>query len=114
MSYDYPELYYRVYPKVIDTVDKHLSSNTAIESITDEDIEKMIDEVYIKMVKEYPEIHEDPLERRGRGSRVKSAQRHFFGRGRLTRDLITIILISELLRRHHSGNFWNDPYTYPW
>ncbi|MBU5426370.1 hypothetical protein KQI41_08070 [Tissierella pigra] len=101
MSYDYPELYYRIYPKVISRVDEHLSGNYSMEEITKEQMEKMVDDIYIKMVEECPEIHEDPYERRHRG-RYRGMQNIFYGRSRIVRDLITILLISELLRRNQS------------
>lgn len=72
-----------------------------MEQMTKEKMEKIVDDIYIKMVQECPEIHEDPYERRYRG-RVRAEQRIFYGRSRLTRDLITILLISELFRRNHS------------
>lgn len=100
MSYDYPELYYRVYPKIISVVNEHLDENCSMEQITDEQMEKMIDDIYIKMVRECPEIHEDPYERRYRPSKVRGEQRIFYGRSRIIRDLISIFLISELLRRN--------------
>ncbi len=102
MSYDYPELYYKVYPKIILAVNEHLDENCSLDQITDEQMEKMVDDIYIKMVRECPEIHEDPYERRNRSSRVRSEQIIFYGRGRIIRDLITIFLISELLRRNRT------------
>ncbi len=102
MYYDYPELYYRIYPKVIAAVNEHLDENCAVEEITQEQMEKMVDDIYIKMARECPEIHEDPYERRHRPGRVRGEQNIFYGRGRIIRDLITILLISELLRRNRS------------
>lgn len=99
MSYDYPELYYRVYPKIISTVNEYLDEKFSIEEITDEKMNKMVDDIYIKIVRECPEIHEDPYERRYRG---RATQRTFYGRGRIIRDLISIFLISELLRRNQT------------
>lgn len=101
MSYDYPELYYRIYPKVISRVNEHLNERSYMEEITMEQMDKMVDDIYIKMVEECPEIHEDPYERRYRG-RVRGTQSIFYGRSRIVRDLITILLISELLRRNQS------------
>lgn len=101
MYYDYPELYYRIYPKVIDAVNQHLDENCSMEEMTKEQMDKIVDDVYIKMVRECPEIHEDPYERRSRG-RVRAEQGIFYGRSRIIRDLITILLISELFRRNQS------------
>ncbi|NLK44124.1 MAG: hypothetical protein GX300_07015 [Tissierellia bacterium] len=101
MNFDYPELYYRIYPKVIGEIDNNLDENCSMENITKEQMEKMVDNIYMEMVKECPEIHEDPYERRYRG-RVRGEQRIFYGRSRIVRDLITILFISELLRRNRS------------
>lgn len=100
MSFDYPELYYRVYPKVIAAINEELDENCPVEQITEEQMNRMVDKIYIKMVHECPEIHEDPYERRSR--RVRGEQGIFYGRSRIVRDLITIFLISELLRRNKS------------
>lgn len=101
MSYDYPELYYRVYPKVMAAVDAELNGRNPINEISNEQMDKMVNDVYYDMVEEYPEIHEDPYERRYRG-RVRGEQRIFFGRSRILRDFITVLLISELLRRNQT------------
>ena len=101
MNYDYPELYYRIYPKVIEVVNDNEKNNINVNDITDEQLNKMADTVYIRLVEEYPEIHEDPIERRYRRGRYSSMQRPYYGRMRITRDLITILLISELLRRRN-------------
>lgn len=105
MNFDYPELYYRIYPKVIDTVSRYLDNNPKVENIPKEDMEKMIDEVYKNLVAECPEIGEDPMERRARGPRYRITNRPIYGRRRLARDIISIILLSELLRRI-------NPYVY--
>ncbi|NLV87790.1 MAG: hypothetical protein GX021_00280 [Tissierellia bacterium] len=103
MNFDYPELYYRIYPKAIAEIDNNLDENCSMENITREQMEKMVDNIYMKMVKECPEIDEDPYERRYRGrGRVRGEQRIFYGRSRIIRDLITILLIAELFRRNQS------------
>ena len=33
MHYDYPELYYRIYPKVISAVNEHLDDNCSMERL---------------------------------------------------------------------------------
>ena len=118
MDYNYPELYYRIYPKAIDAVSRYLNNKENQENITEEEMEGMIDEVYEKMVVECPEINEDPVERRGRGGRHRVAQRPFFGRRRLVRDIISIILLSELLRRINPYGYGYGPgyydYSSPW
>ena len=114
MDYNYPELYYRIYPKVIDTVSRYMDSNQHFHDITEEDMERMVDDVYEKMVVECPEIAEDPMERRSRGSRYRTAQRPFFGRRRLVRDIISIILLSELLRRTNPYGYGYGSEYSPW
>lgn len=112
MNRDYPEIYYRVYPKIIQSINSHLGDDYSIDTISDEELDAMIDEVFYKVTKECPEIYQDPSERRGR-DKVRSAQRPFYGRGRITRDLIAIFLISELLRRNNYREYPLSPYYYP-
>lgn len=97
MNIDYPELYYRVYPKILSTIDKYLDEDFFIEELTEEEIEEMVDNIYMELVKELPEIHEDSYEIRV--SRMRRKPRTFYGRSRIIRDLISVFLISELLRR---------------
>lgn len=104
MRMNYPELYYRIYPKAIDCIDKYLKNNPNLIDITDEMVEEMVDEVYDKLVYEFPELDEDPMERR-RG-RYKSLQRPLYDRRRLARDIIAIIIISELIRRLNPRLFY--------
>src|SRR5690554_5810742 len=112
-NWDYPELYYRIYPKLLESMNEHLGADYSNEVISDEKAKLIVDDVYSKMVRECPEIDSDPIDRRGRG-RVKSAQRIYYGRGRLVRDLITILLLSELLRRSQFGGRYQNPYFYPY
>lgn len=105
MNYDfnYPDLYYQVYSKVMEVLSKNIHSE--INSLSQDLVEKMIDEVYIDIVDLYPEIDEDPVERRSRFPKYSRInKRYYYGRKKLLRDFISIILISELLRRIH-------PYT---
>lgn len=115
MNYDYPELYYRIYPKIINAINDHLDPSTPIGDITEENMECMVNDVYSKLIKECPEINEDPVERRYRGRGIRTAQIPFYGRSRIIRDIITVFLISELLRRNQHGGYWNysNPYFYP-
>lgn len=108
MEMNYPELYYRIYPKAIDSINKYLQNNPLAAGITDEEVDYLVDEVYEKLAYECPEIDEDPIERRGR---YRSLQRQFYGRRRLARDIIRIIIISELLRRLNPYIF-NNGYNY--
>lgn len=102
INIEYPELYYRIYPKAVEVVNKYANEISSEAEIAQDRVEKMIDEVYDEMIKELPEIDQDPMERR---SRYRAAQRPFFGRRRLLRDIIAIILLSEILRRR-------NPYGY--
>jgi hypothetical protein len=111
MNWDYPELYYKIYPKLLESMNEHLGADYSYDVITDEKAQLIIDDVYKKLVNEIPEIDSDPLDRRGRG-RVSSAQR-FYGRRRIVRDIITIFLISELLRRNRDHGIYANPYFYP-
>lgn len=104
-SISYPELYYRIYPKVIEVMNKDIGLNVE-EVISQDKLEDMVNEVYDLMIEECPEIGEDPMERRQRSPRYRAAQRPLYGRGRLLRDIISIILISELLRRRNPYYFY--------
>lgn len=109
MDWDYPELYYRIYPKVIQSINNHLDNSYSSDMINEEKFNLIVDDVYKKLIDECPEINNDPYERRGRG-RAKVTQNIFYGRRQIVRDLISILLISELLRRNrYDGNY---PYPY--
>jgi hypothetical protein len=112
MNWDYPELYYRIYPKLLESMNEHLGPEYSSNEISEEKAQIIVDDVYGKMVRECPEIDVDPLDRKKRG-RVKSAQRIYYGRGKLVKDLIAIFLISELLRRNQYGGSYQNPYFYP-
>lgn len=101
----YPELYYRIYPKVINTISKNVKEVPIEENISQEEIDAMINEVCEEMIKECPEIAQDPMERRNRSSRYRNSQRIYYGRGRFLRDIVSIILISELLRRRYPWKY---------
>ena len=114
MNWDYPELYYSMYPKIIQAINEHLGDDYSTEKISDEKAKVIMDDVYNKLANEYPEIDADPLERRVRNIKIKSKnQRYYYGRGRIIRDLISIFLISELLRRNRYGGNYPNPYMYP-
>lgn len=110
MSRDYPELYYRIYPKLLESINDQLGADYSYDEISDEKIQIIVDDVYNKLSKECPEINSDPLDRR-RG-RVKYSQT-YLSRRTLVRDLISILLISELLRRNREENRYRNPYFYP-
>lgn len=72
--------------------------------VSDEIVEELVDDVYEKLIDECPELDEDPMERR-RG-RYRALQRPIYGRRRLARDIIAIIIISELIRRLNPRLFY--------
>jgi len=98
VNYDYPELHYIIYPKVVEAINKHFEKSRTIENITGEEIEEAVYYVYRRMVQEYPEIHGDPYERRYR-ARQEGGRMSFYGRSKIVKDLISIILVTELFRR---------------
>lgn len=109
MDWDYPELYYRIYPKVIQSINDHLDNSYSSENVSEDELNLIVDDIYKKLIKECPEINNDPYERKGRG-RARASQNIFYGRRQIVRDLITILLISELLRRNRYGGIYPYPY----
>ncbi|WP_069649899.1 hypothetical protein [Caloranaerobacter ferrireducens] len=118
--YEYPEIYHEVLPKVRECIYRHYPYNYGVYPYPyqnpysypypDEDeVRIMVDEVYEEMIKIYPEIDKDPLEN-GRAS----ANRRHYGRRRLFKDLIFIILLNELLRgrRHPYYGYPGPRYGY--
>ncbi|SCG82377.1 hypothetical protein DW1_0769 [Proteiniborus sp. DW1] len=95
----YPDLYRRLYPKVSDCLERYIREKGEDWEPTDSEIEDMTDEIYDRMKRECPEIDEDLDERKYWMSNVDAMQRPFYGRRRLTRDLIAIILLGSLLSR---------------
>lgn len=111
----YPELYYRMYPMIEDSISRFLRDNPVDSDLTDEQVQDMVDEIYERMIRECPEIDMDPDERGGRRTQdIGAQQRPFYGRRRLSRDLITLILLSRLFdrrRRRRRSPFYD--YGYP-
>lgn len=126
----YPDLYNRIAPKVDETMKKHMPNMHVLpnQQLTEE----MVNEVYGRMVEECPEIAEDPMENRRRGMSEDPSmqQRPFYGRRRLLRDTISIILLGRLFggigaprygyprygypRRGFTPGFGYPGYGYPW
>ncbi len=101
----YPELYYNLYPRVQRCMRRYYPPYLPINQMPNEEqMASMVDEVYEETIKDYPEIDNDPKENR-RGSRndVSYSQRPFYGRRRLFRDLIAIMLLRDLTRRYRRG-----------
>ncbi|MGF7059371.1 hypothetical protein [Brassicibacter mesophilus] len=110
----YPELYYRLYPKVEDCVDRYMGDYRVDPNMTDEEMQEMIDEIYERMIEECPEIDQDSEERRSLYlHEADTQQRPFYGRRRLLRDIIGIILLRELLRRRRRPYYGYPGYGYP-
>jgi len=114
----YPELYYRLYPKVAECVENHMGNMPMDSMPTDAEREQMIDEVYRRMITECPEITEDPDERRDVYTHnISVQQRPFYGRRRLLRDITGILILRELLRRRRPGygypGYGTPGYGYP-
>ncbi|WP_352419743.1 hypothetical protein [Proteiniborus sp.] len=107
----YPEMYRRLYPKVYDCISRYIREKGEDWDPSDRELEEMTDEIYERMMKECPEIDEDLDERRyGVSSDVDAMQRPFYGRRRIFRDLITIILLGSLLgRRRRRRRYYDYP-----
>ncbi len=101
MMMRYPELYYKVYPMVQQCVIRYYPPYMPIYMMPDDDMmEVMVDEVYDEMCKECPEIDKDPIERKKSFAKKRSTQqRPYYGRRRIFRDLISILILRELMRR---------------
>ncbi|WP_130806371.1 hypothetical protein [Senegalia massiliensis] len=112
----YPDIYRKLYPKVEDTIMKYYPYSDMDEMPTEEELEKMIDEIYDDMIKEYPEIEEDIRERRVM-SRGVNMQRPYYGRRRIFRDFISLILLGSLFNRRRRPYYPRyrdrDYYNYP-
>lgn len=109
----YPEIYKKVYPKAEDIIMKYYPYDSPMEEMpTAEEMEKMIDEIYEEVIEDYPEIEDDVRERRIL-SRGISTQRPYYGRRRLFRNFIGLVLLGSLLnRRRYYPGYGNYPY-YP-
>ncbi len=90
----YPEIYYKVYPYVSRVCDK--MDNLGIYYPSQAQVESMVDECYDMCMRDMPEL-EDYIDCKVRaGGEVDISQNY---RRPIFRDLISIILISELFRR---------------
>ncbi|WP_066497682.1 hypothetical protein [Abyssisolibacter fermentans] len=109
----YPEIYYRIHPSVVQCIMRYFSSYNALNQMPDEDqLSVMVDEVYSEVVREYPEINKDIKEQKSL-IRTKYAQnRPYYGRKRLLKDIISIIIIGELMKRRRPPYY--RPYYGPY
>jgi len=91
----YPRVYYVVYPMIARRCDM------MCDYPRQETVEMMADQIYEECMRFYPDIFRE-YEINNDG--VSDAEiNQFFGRRRLFRDLIAILLIRELLRRRRGG-----------
>ena len=101
----YPDIYYRIYPYVHRTCDR--MDNPYMMYPSESQVESMVNECYDMCVKAMPDLHEYAELHSEEGQKAEASQ--FFRRRPLLRDLIAIILISELFRRRRRrfpfGNF---------
>lgn len=110
----YPEMYMKIYPIAQEVLSKYYPYEAEIYDMPSQtEIDKMIDEVYDKMINDYPEIENDTRERRAEGRGISSQQRPYYGRRRLFRNLIGLILLGGLLNRRRCRGGYCPGYNYP-
>lgn len=88
----YPELYYNLTPIIDDYINSHLDGFT--NEYSNENFEKMVDDIYNELMDKYPEIEDDKDH-----SKVSQYGRPYYNRGRLFRDFISLILLRRLFGR---------------
>ncbi len=98
----YPELYNRVEPIVNDCINRHINELPAQTLPSNEKLDEMVNEIYDELVEELPELKEDIGERRNRTRSIGMLRRPFYGRGRLARDFIALLLLGSLFRRRRT------------
>lgn len=100
MNHMFPELYHKLQPRIHECISRHTREKGEEWEPSKRELESMTDEIYEKMMREYPEIDQDLDERkRGMGMEIDIMQRPFFGRRRIFRDLIGITLLGTFLHR---------------
>lgn len=100
MNHMFPELYHRLRPHIHECMSRHIKEKGEEWEPNRRELDSMTDEIYERMMREYPEIDQDLDERRfGMASDFDAMQRPFFGRRRLLRDLIAITLLGTFLNR---------------
>ncbi|HHU49703.1 MAG: hypothetical protein ACOYEH_02510 [Caldicoprobacterales bacterium] len=90
----YPDIYYRIYPYVHRTCDR--MDNPYMHYPSEAQVESMVDDCYDACVKGMPDLIQYADLKTNETEKVDAKQ---FRRRPLLRDLIAIILISELFRR---------------
>lgn len=92
-----PELYKTINKEAEKCIDCHLCNRPYDYMPDQQELDNMVREVYREVIKEYPEINNDPYEN-NRGLKVKNTRR-FYGRRRITDAFIWYILLDRLGRR---------------
>lgn len=117
----YPELYYAIQSKVQETMTRYFGDYPTSLDISKNEIDSLIDEVYNNMLNEYSEIEDDLDEIEKADHTEQQRLRPFYGRRRLLRDAVSIILIGDLLGRGfgypgygYSGYGYPGGYGYPY
>ena len=110
----YPELYYMIYPKVVQCIEEYFGEYEITHDMSQGEIDTLIDSVYAEVLSECPEIEEDEVEIESND--VNSLRRPFFGRRRLLRDAVAIIFFGELFRRmgRYPRRGYYPNYDYPY
>jgi hypothetical protein len=110
----YPDLYYRLNPKIDECVNRYMNDNPAYTMPTEEELNQMVDDVYDQMIKECPEIDQDPADKRRVSPRNSSIQqRPFYSRRRLLRDITAILLLQRLFGGRRYPGYGYPGYGYP-
>lgn len=104
----YPDIYYRLYPYVSRICDR--MDNPYIIYPAESQIESMINECYDMAVREMPDLEEYAGAKVPENMSVEIKQNIAFRRP-ILRDLIAIILLSELFRRRRGRFFNRYPYS---
>ena len=103
----YPDIYYKVYPYVSQVCDRMDTPYTVYPS--EELLETMVDECYDMCVGDIPEL-EEYAQMALNGEDVEGQQVR--RRRPLLRDLIAIILLTELFRRRRRRRMWGSDEYY--
>lgn len=100
----YPDIYYKIYPYACKVCDK--MDNPYVAYPSESNVQSMIDECYDQCVREVSDLEEYFGQKVSADDKGETKIR----RRRLLRDLIGIILISELFRRRRRPG--RSPYGY--
>jgi hypothetical protein len=100
----YPDIYYRIYPYVHRTCDR--MDNPYMRYPSESQVESMVDDCYDACIKGMPDLIQYADIKTKEKEEIDTKQ---FRRRPLLRDLIAIILISELFRRRRRRPYY-DPY----